>query len=152
GTECLYSLYKRMMLPVIEQDIHVRPVEAVSQAFYIQLDIQRNDGISVRHDSKHDCKIVMAAASQESHLGPVSDHSILLLCPCGYGAKLLYVMTVSNIIDDIIVLVAEEPSLPVLSSGILHQIEDCFCVFVSNHNLPHSVIMNTETVKTVFNR
>ena len=94
----------------------------------------------------------MAAASQESHLGPVSDHSILLLCPCGDGAALFNELTVSNIIDDIIVLVAEEHSLPVLSSGILHQIADCFCVFVSNHNLPHSVIMNTETGKTVFNR
>ena len=79
----------------------------------------------------------MAAASQESHLGPVSDHSILLFRPRGNSVAFLDKLMISDIVYNIIFLVTQKNSLSMFFPGVLDQIADRFCVFLSNHNLPH---------------
>jgi len=126
-----------MMFPVIEQNVYVGPVQTVRQSLYVELNIQRHHCISVFHNAQHNSQIMMAAASKEADLRPVADSGILLFCPGCYGVALFRKLTVSNVINNIIVLIAQEHILPVLFSCIFYKVADCFCVFVSNHDLPH---------------
>ena len=79
---------------------------------------------------------MVAAASHKANLDFVAHGSVLLFCPCGNGITFIGKLAVCNVIDHVVVFVADEDPVTVLLSGILNQIINGFCVFVSNHNNP----------------
>ncbi len=63
GTALLCALGQGPVLPVVEQYIHIRPVQAVAEGFQADLDIQGNRDASCAHDAQQNRQVMIAAAA-----------------------------------------------------------------------------------------
>ena len=135
GTALHGSVHQRPVFPVVEQHVHVGAGQAVAESIQVYLNVQRDGHASGAHDAQQDGQIVMAAAAHETHMDGMPGLAALFRRPGGDGHALGGKLLVGDLIDDVVLLVAEINPVAIFPAGVLYQIPDGLCVFTCDHNL-----------------
>ena len=52
GALALHAFHQQVMVPIVKQNVHVRPVQAVGKSLQVHLDVQGDAYIAVSHGTQ----------------------------------------------------------------------------------------------------